>query len=416
VRIGYCRVSTEKAEQDISIEGQRTQLEEAGCDLVISERASGYKGQRKGWNELWAMVAAGQATEVLTIDQSRLSRSGDDLQFLELCALHGVKVRALAGGPMEVESYTGFLTTGMLSVMNKAFSKQIGVKTIQGIARRKAAGYLACSKVPFGYCVVENKVKPHPEDFVTARHWVEQLLAMECNITAFVRHNRITWSARGIRRWIINPMLRGQVNGKWGECEQLISWGEWERIDTMLSIRTRLRGTSATKTHLFTSLISCNCCGKNLHYVFTRKTRIAKLKCLFAACDRYAKSVREAAPREQVIQALSTLHNDLAALANQRENKINPEAEKIKAEIAQLNPVRHLPGIEALIDQQHKQLRALEKQPTGDGGMGLELLSQLFSDPAVIAGATDDELRSLIIEFISQIIWLGDTEFEIALR
>jgi len=30
VRIGYCRVSTEKAYQDISIEGQRTQLEEAG--------------------------------------------------------------------------------------------------------------------------------------------------------------------------------------------------------------------------------------------------------------------------------------------------------------------------------------------------------------------------------------------------
>jgi len=33
VRVGYCRVSTVKTEQDISIDGQRQQLEEAGCVL-----------------------------------------------------------------------------------------------------------------------------------------------------------------------------------------------------------------------------------------------------------------------------------------------------------------------------------------------------------------------------------------------
>jgi len=31
VRVGYCRVSTVETAQDISIDGQRQQLEEAGC-------------------------------------------------------------------------------------------------------------------------------------------------------------------------------------------------------------------------------------------------------------------------------------------------------------------------------------------------------------------------------------------------
>ena len=92
MRVGYCRVSTTKSEQDISIEGQQQQLLAAGCDEVIVERASALKGQRKGWTHLWALVASGKVTEVLVVDQSRLSRSGDDIEFLSACSLKGVTV------------------------------------------------------------------------------------------------------------------------------------------------------------------------------------------------------------------------------------------------------------------------------------------------------------------------------------
>jgi len=62
VRIGYARVSTTKTEQDLSIEGQEQQLLAAGCDRVIVERASAYRGRRPGWYELWSFVASGLAT------------------------------------------------------------------------------------------------------------------------------------------------------------------------------------------------------------------------------------------------------------------------------------------------------------------------------------------------------------------
>ena len=115
MRVGYCRVSTTKAEQDISLEGQQQQLRAAGCDEVIVERASAFKGQRKGWTHLWALVASGRVTEVLVVDQSRLSRSGDDLEFLQACALQKVTVRALTGGVIETESVGGFIQAGVFS-------------------------------------------------------------------------------------------------------------------------------------------------------------------------------------------------------------------------------------------------------------------------------------------------------------
>ena len=139
MRVGYCRVSTTRAEQDISLEGQQQQLIAAGCDEVIVERASAFKGQRKGWTHLWALVAPGRVTEVLVVDQSRLSRSGDDIEFLSACQLKGVTVRALTGGVIEVESVGGFITSSVMSVMNQAYSRLNSAKVKDGLARRRAA-------------------------------------------------------------------------------------------------------------------------------------------------------------------------------------------------------------------------------------------------------------------------------------
>ena len=123
IRVGYCRVSTERREQDISIEMQEVQLREHGCDEIISERQSAYKAGRAGWDRLWLLVGQGLVEEVLCIDQSRLSRSGDDLSFLALCAEHNTTVRALQGGVIEAQSYAGFISTGVMSLMNQAQSK-----------------------------------------------------------------------------------------------------------------------------------------------------------------------------------------------------------------------------------------------------------------------------------------------------
>ena len=78
------------------------------------------------------LVASGKVTEVLVVDQSRLSRSGDDLEFLQACALQKVTVRALTGGVIETETVGGFMQAGIMSVVNQAYSRLNSAKVKMG--------------------------------------------------------------------------------------------------------------------------------------------------------------------------------------------------------------------------------------------------------------------------------------------
>jgi DNA invertase Pin-like site-specific DNA recombinase len=415
VIVGFARVSTVQRTQDISIAGQKQQLLCAGCDRVITERASAYQPgkKREGWEELWALVASGTVTEVVTIDQSRLSRSGDDLDFLNACALKGVTVRALSGGVLETESYSGFVTAGVLSVMNRAQSKLISAKVRDGIKRRRDAGFYGSGTVPFGYQHLEGKLCPHPEEFAQARIAWEQLAAMEFNVNGWIARYRSPWTPNGLRGWIKNPIIRGIVRGQFGAVEALITFQEWEQCQQLLAVRSHMRGTASAKRYLFTSLVKCAGCQKNLSYTFSYRP-VPRLKCINLLCDRYGNGLRVSVAREQVVEALLQRSKQMAELASQPLSPAeSPEQQTIRAELSALEQLRHLPGVPALIKQQKAQLAALSEQPTGPRA---ELLAELFADPAALALATDEELRPILIEFIAQILWTGGNLLAVTLR
>lgn len=405
MRVGYARVSTNRSEQDLSIEGQERELLAARCDRVIVERASAYRGKRPGWDELWALVGSGQVTEVLVVDQSRLSRSGDDLDFLNACALKGVVVRALTGGVIEAESYSGFVTAGVMSVMNQAQSKLIGAKVRDGIARRRAAGAYGSGKVPFGYAVVDGRVVPHPRDFEAARVMWLQLLEHEMNVSGWIKTTGMPWSPRGVRRWIQNPMLRGAVRGEWGKVEPVITWAEWQQAQVMLKVRSTIRGQAAHRVHLFTGLVACEACNKNLHTVKDRS--IWRLKCLNRVCPWYGRGIRQEVVRHQVIAALVGRHEQLARLAGADESIETPEQRQLRAELVSLEQLIHLPGVQELIDRQRAQLALLSQQQKPPD---VQELSELFSDPSALQVATDEELRAVVLEMVRSIVWLGGHE------
>ena len=405
MRVGFARVSTVKRAQDISIAGQRQQLLKAGCDRVISERASAFQPgkKREGWEELWSLVAAGEVTEVVTIDQSRLSRSGDDLEFLQACALKGITVRALSGGIIETESYSGFVTAGVLSVMNRAQSKLISAKVKDGIKRRREAGFYASGYVPFGYQVTKGNLDIHPENFPAARLIWEELEAMQFAVNTWIRKHKADWSPQGLRGWLRNPMLRGIVYGQCDAVKALITFQEYERSMACTKIRTQMRGVSSSRYLLFTSLVKCDKCGYSLCHDFSYKPH-PRLKCLHIKCAHYGRGLRVSVVREKVVAALVARSQQMAELASEVDNRESPEERKIRGELLALEAVKHLRGVPALIAKQKTQLAALKKQPTGPRR---ELLSDLFADPGTLALATDEELRPILIEFVSSIIWPG---------
>jgi len=416
MRVGLARVSTSKRTQDISIEGQVQQLEAAGCDRVLAERASAYqKGKRRpAWEELWSLVASGAVSEVLVIDQSRLSRSGDDMAFLAACAQQGVRVQALTGGEIEVESYSGFVTAGVLSVMNQASSRLVGAKVRDGLARRKASGFLGTGRLPFGYCAIDGRAAPDPKEFAQSRARFDGLMAAGMNINQWIRDTSADVSHTGVRRWLDHPMLRGFAHGQWGAVKPLISWQEWEQATRLRQSRSSAVGRTAGQVRLFTGLVTCSECGRSCHRQMDGDT--PRLKCKTPACAFYGRSIQEAAVRAQVLDSLRTRAAELVDLAAMPQHQEPPEAIELRVQLRQLEALDRsgVAGLAAALADLRNRLAALQQVASGpryDGLVGF------VAAPGTLEFATDDELRALLVEFVAGIRFMGNPRWvEITMR
>ena len=415
MRVGLARVSTTKRAQDTSIEGQIQQLQAAGCDRVLAERASAYSGgKRPAWEELWSLVASGVVSEVVVIDQSRLSRKGDDMAFLAACAQQGVRVRALTGGEIEVESYSGFITAGVLSVMNQASSRLVGAKVRDGLARRRAAGFLGTGRLPFGYCSVDGRAAPDPAAWASARARFDGLLAAGLNINQWIRDTGAHVSHTGIRRWLDHPMLRGFAHGQWSGVEALITWQEWEQATRLRQARATAIGRTAGRVRLFTGLVCCSGCGRACHRQMDGDT--ARLKCKTPACRFYGRSIQEAAVRAQVVDALRTRAVELAELAGTPQRQDPPEAIELQAQLRQLEALDRsgVAGLAPALADLRQRLGALQQVASGPRYDGL---AELFATPGTLELATDEELRAIVVEFVAGVRFLGQPRHvEITLR
>lgn len=76
----YCRVSTEKEQQESSLKRQRIELEELAHQneteivRVIQEQASGYDVDREGILEMFDILSSGEADTLFIQDETRLGR------------------------------------------------------------------------------------------------------------------------------------------------------------------------------------------------------------------------------------------------------------------------------------------------------------------------------------------------------
>ena len=418
MRVGYCRVSTQKTEQDISIEGQQQQLLAAGCDEVIVERASAFKGQRKGWTHLWALVASGKVSEVLVVDQSRLSRSGDDLEFLQACAMKKVVVRALTGGVIETESVGGFIQAGVMSVMNQAYSKLNSAKVKDGLARRRAAGHYAIGMVPFGYAYQDGKVVPHPDNWGPARERWERLIAMEMNLHGYCRAHADV-SVSGLSSWVRNPMLRGIVPHQQGGVRPLISPEEWQQAQVLLKHRATTRTSSTRIQHLLSGLVVCDSCGRSLWNQKTAYGRL-RLKCHYAPCQWFGRGIAVEVVRAQLIQALrdnaGRLAHEAQLASNAKGLEMTEAQSAVTAKIAQLEALQDsgVPDLNKSLEALRAELNAISRPAMGPDWTGL---AELIAAPGVLERFPDKQLRPLLLEYVAKLRYVGNPrEVEIVLK
>ena len=133
--LGYCRVSTTKAEQDTSVKAQREQLLAAGCERIVAERRSAFKaGRRPGWEACKELIRSGMVRRFVVVSLSRASRRQETAEMSELCNEQGVEFEALAGGPVNVATPEGLLNVGIQDTVNRFDSLMKSVRVKQGVA------------------------------------------------------------------------------------------------------------------------------------------------------------------------------------------------------------------------------------------------------------------------------------------
>ena len=413
--IGYARVSTNEADQDISIAEQVQQLKAAGCDRVIAERRSAHKdGTRPGWEELLALVAGGRVRRVVAISLSRLSRKGEDVPFLRMCARRGVEVQLLDGTPADTADPSGKLLTGVLSLVNEIDSDIKAINIRNGLARRKAQGHYACGRVPFGYAYDGSQVVPHPERFTDARLLWQHLEAQEFNLPGTIRRHGLQWSARGLGRWIDNPILRGVVSNEPGRVEALISWEEWQQARRLLESR-RIGGTRAPRVlRVFSGLVRCGFCSKATHYAMNAGR--PRLKCTNLHCSHYGRGLAEWKVRAQVIDELRAAAVQLATIAAAPALlEPSPADQAKRQQITQLEALaaQGVPGLAPTIEALKLELLAPAPIASANWAGYRELLAR----PGVLEAATADELRAVVLELVDQLVYVGDPDrVEVRLR
>jgi DNA invertase Pin-like site-specific DNA recombinase len=129
-RIGYARVSTASQNLDAQIDA----LKQVGCTSIFTDKNSGVKSLRPGWDELLAYI---RSDDVLVITElSRMTRSLVHLlEIMQALESRKVELKSLREN-IDTSTATG---RGFLSIMGVIAQMEREIKAERAMAGREAA-------------------------------------------------------------------------------------------------------------------------------------------------------------------------------------------------------------------------------------------------------------------------------------
>ena len=409
MKLGYCRVSTEKTEQDTSVKAQLDQLKAVGCTRIVQERRSAYKAaKRPGWESCKEMIASGLVAEFVVVSLSRASRRQETGQMSELCNQHSVTFTALTGGSVDVSTPEGLLNVGIQDTINRFDSKLKSVRIRQGQAARRANGATAVGRCPFGYRYNGTRPEPDPKQFKAARQLWDRLAKEEFRANKVLRNfPTYEFSNVGLIRWMKNPMLMGRPTYADIAVKPLVSPEEFARCQRFLDSRSFCHSRAPKKIRLLSSMVECQGCGRFLTY--NKGGNKWRMKCMNPKCKHYGRGLAEFRVRDQLIEAL-------------RENaqKVIQQAEKAPTPVVELTPEQ----LQA--SQQLEMLLTLQSQGMDVTNQIKEVKAKLASpvvaeipvdwsgiapallEPGLIEAWTDAELRPVLLELVDKVLYVGN--------
>ena len=297
--VGYCRVSSQQQVSDgHALERYIGALILYGIpeNLVFFDVESGAVENRKGLNDVLALVKTGKVDRVVIPNFDRLTRSPSQWESLrELFAKHGTALKTLEDGELDLHSPDGRLMGRMKAAFAAQVRDRIQAHSKQGHAkhRERKEPY----KPIFGYIKIDGELRPnndlYPESnksyFEVARSLVDLFLEHKSigKVINEFRKNYYCHPSRyygkihlkaplthSLKRWLENAILRGQLQylsfGRQtpqmiveGKHKPLITEKEWLTIKAILEDnKLRKKGISTDKlTNVFSGIARCKNCG-----------------------------------------------------------------------------------------------------------------------------------------------------------
>ncbi|MEH1788833.1 MAG: fdxN element excision recombinase XisF [Nostoc sp.] len=213
-KLGYGRISSsEQANNTHAAAQQISRLLHAGCQEVFFDIQSGSDDSRPEFEKLMAFVQKSEVDCICITRDDRITRRGiTTLQILETFSRCGVQLEILdAGGVSDLANPYEWLQRGQAGLNAEFEIRMLSMRIKRGFEyfREKAK---ANPKPPYGYIRVYEKYQLDPT--INARGQVEAFLKMRtlqgaCRLID-EKYGR-QWTANGLRRWLINPTLRGHT-------------------------------------------------------------------------------------------------------------------------------------------------------------------------------------------------------------
>jgi DNA invertase Pin-like site-specific DNA recombinase len=135
MRLGYARVSTHEQTLDLQVDA----LQQAGCDQILTDTASGLKDHRPNWERVCSHARAGDTIVVWRLD--RIGRGHTDLlRIVEELERRQINLKTLTGIEVDTSTPTGKLLFRIVAAMIEYERDQMRERTLAGLAAARARG------------------------------------------------------------------------------------------------------------------------------------------------------------------------------------------------------------------------------------------------------------------------------------
>ncbi len=218
MKAGYVRVSSREQDEGNALEQQTARVEKAGAVLIFSDVESGRSDKRKEFNKMIAQCKQGRISEVICTRIDRLGRSVVGIhKAIAIFEEHHVKLTVL-DAPVDPSSPFGWFSVNQMAGLAEFESRLLANRIKNGMdffrEQKKAS-----PRPPFGYCRVDEKYAPDLSEIRGKTEWAIASEIIDCflsdhatlrNTVMFVLNTYgISWTAAGLRYWLLNPVLRG---------------------------------------------------------------------------------------------------------------------------------------------------------------------------------------------------------------